>query len=499
MCMLSQLLFKVKIERTTNETSIRKFKKQTFEICCRSLVAIVVLGFLCGCVAVGPEGAKPEPQVPESWNLPERNSSELELNEWWTVFEDRLLNELIDDVRERNLDIVAATARLDSYAAGYGIARSQLMPTLGATSGIARDRETERVRNPLGGPLPDNPAWIYQSGVFMSWELDVWGKTRSEIAAARGEWDASIEDRRYLLIMLQAQAAGEYIRLRTAQTRLAHARSNVELQAETRRIVRDRFDAGLTGELDLHQATMNLEATKSQIPQLQSQIQESMNALCLLTGRLPGELEHMMGATEIPAAGDLPRALPTDLLRQRPDIRAAERRLAAQTARIGIARADFLPMLELDGSFALAATDVSEMHESEAFKYRFGPSFTWPLFTGGARRGQLRAAEAMAEAARAKYEQGVLAAYRESADATSNYLNEIVRLEHLDKAVESAEKSVEVVKSLYLSGLVDFQNVLDTQRQLASYQDQRASARGRASIGLVAIYRALGGGWDLNE
>ena len=437
--------------------------------------------------------------MPDAWDLPERDDTEKALSEWWTIFDDAVLTDLIEDVRQRNLDIVAATARLDSYAAGYGIARSELTPTLGAFGGATRDRETERVRNPVGGPLPDNPAWIYRSGVFMSWELDVWGKSRGKIAAARGDWDASIEDRRDLLVMLQAQAASEYIRLRTAQARLAYARSNVDLQSETLRIVKDRFEAGLTGELDVHQASMNLEATKSQIPQLQTQIQQSINSLCLLTGRLPGELGYLMETAEIPFAVDLPRALPADLIRNRPDIRAAERRLAAQTARIGVARADFLPLLELDGSFALAATDTGELLESEAVKYSIGPSFSWPIFTGGARRGQLRAAESRAEAARAKYEQEVLAAYRESADATANFLNEVERLGHLDKTVESAEKSVEVVSSLYVSGLVDFQNVLDTQRQLASYQDQRASSRGGSSIGLVAIYRALGGGWVAND
>ena len=464
---------------------------------------IVISVFLAGCnTAVGPEYLSPSPRLPETWQITETadNLSSFEptalYDEWWRVFDDPDLTRLVSDVKEQNRDLAAATARLDSYAAAYGMARSGLMPMIHAQGGISRERETERVRNPASQPVAGNPTWMYQAGFVMSWEIDVWHKIRRSMEAARGEWDASIEDRRNLMVLLQAQAASEYILLRTAQQRYEFAQKNVTLQEETLQLVQDRFDAGLTGELDVHQAKMNLASTRARLPALKTQQTEALNALSLLTGRLPGELNQLLTRKWIPMASALPEMLPAELVRNRPDIRAAERLLAAQTARIGVANADFYPALTLDGMFSLAATDSGEFFSSAAQKHSIGPSFTWSIFNGGLIKSRVQMEQAAARAALAWYEQTVLTAFRECEDALAAYINEGATLKALNQAVESTQKSVELSQSLYITGLVNFQNVLDMQRQLASFQDQLAQSMGQSAGGLVAVYKAFGGGWE---
>jgi NodT family efflux transporter outer membrane factor (OMF) lipoprotein len=464
---------------------------------------IVISVFLTGCnTAVGPDFQSPSPRLPETWQITETadNLSSFEPtelhDEWWRVFDDPDLTRMVSDVKEQNRDLAAATARLDSYAAAYGIARSGLMPMIHAQGGISRMRESERVRNSTSQSVAGNPTWMYQAGFVMSWEIDVWHKIRRSMEAAQGEWDASIQDRRNLMVLLQAQAASEYIRLRTAQQRYEFAQKNVTLQEETLQLVQDRFDAGLTGELDVHQAKMNLASTRARLPALKTQQTEALNALSLLTGRLPGELKQLLTPKWIPMASALPEILPAELVRNRPDIRAAERLLAAQTARIGVANADFYPALTLDGMFSLVSTDSGEFFSSAAQKHSIGPSFTWPVFTGGLIKSRVQMEQAATRTALARYEQTVLTAFRECEDALAAYINEGATLTSLNQAVASTQKSVELSQSLYITGLVNFQNVLDMQRQLASFQDQLAQSMGQSAVGLVAVYKAFGGGWE---
>ncbi|MDT8379933.1 MAG: efflux transporter outer membrane subunit [Desulfotignum sp.] len=464
---------------------------------------IVIFFFLAGCkTAVGPDFQSPSPRLPETWQITETadNMSSFEptalYDEWWRVFDDPNLTQLVAEVKKQNRDLVAATARLDSYAAAYGMARAGLMPMIHAQGGISHDRVSERVRNNTNQSFAGNPTWMYEAGFVMSWEIDVWHKIRRNMEAARGEWDASIEDRRNLMVLLQAQAAAEYIMLRTAQQRYAFAQKNVTLQEETLQLVQDRFDAGLTGELDVHQAKMNLASTRARLPALKTQQTEALNALSLLTGRLPGELNKLLTPKCIPMASALPLLLPAELVRNRPDIRAAERLLAAQTARIGVANADFYPALTLDGMFSLASSDSGEFLSSAAQKHSIGPSFTWSLYNGGLLRSRVQMEEAATRATLALYEQTVLAAFRECEDALAAYINEGATLNALNQAVASTQKSVELSQSLYITGLVNFQNVLDMQRQLASFQDQLAQSMGQSSVGLVAVYKAFGGGWQ---
>ncbi len=450
---------------------------------------------LVGCMTIGPDYQRPEIAVPVAWQTPVGDSSDT-LVDWWTVFQDPALEALMADTRSGNRSLVAAIARMDSYAASYGMTRAGLFPAATAQGGVGYNRQTERVHSPLTYAAVDNPGWLYQGGFTMAWELDLWGRVRRMIEAARGELDASLEDVRHTQVLLQAQAAGEYILLRTLQQRILYAERNIELQRETLNVVRGRFDAGLTGELDIFQATMNLAATEAQVPALRARLAESLNALCLLTGRLPGELNELFVPGPVPSATALPGLLPAELLRRRPDVRSAERKLAAQTARIGAAEGDLYPMLALNGSFSLASTYAGEFFSTPAQSFNIGPVVNWSIFNAGKVRNRIRAEEAATRAAAAQYEQAVLVAFRECEDALAALAHEGDRFVSLSEAVQAAEQAVELVSELYRTGLSNFQSVLDAQRQLAQYQDTLAQSQGQLATGLVAVYKAFGGGWQ---
>lgn len=457
-------------------------------------VAVASAVLLSGCVTVGPDYVPPEMDMPSGWQG-EAGASDEMLESWWTLFEDLALNALLSKIRANNRQLAMATANMERYAALYGIVRADTFPQVGAQAGAAYDRQTEQVRRPPGVPVPDNPAWLYQSGFSMSWELDVWGRVRRSREAARGRFEASEEDMRNTLVLLQAQAAAEYIQLRALQARLATAERNIALQRETLAVVRGRFESGLTGELDVFQAEMNLAATEAQVPLLQAKLDETLNALCVLAGVWPGALDALREEKPVPMADALPALLPAELVRRRPDIRSAERDLAAQTARIGVARGELYPKLALDGTFAFAATDSSELFSSAAQKFSVGPVLSLPLFTGGKVRSAVRAEEAATRAALARYEHTVLTALGECEDALSRFARSGEQVSALQAAVDAADRAVTLVTELYRTGLTDFQRVLDAQRQLAQYEDALVTAKGGRATSLVAVYKAFGGGW----
>ncbi len=457
-------------------------------------ILICISSLLPGCATVGPDYVKPDMALPAGWQGESGASDEM-LGAWWELFEDPALDGLLVQVRANNRQLAMATANMERYAALYGVVRADAFPQVGAQGGAAYDRQTEQVRRPPGLPVPDNPTWLYQAGFSMSWELDLWGRVRRSREAARGRFEASEEDVRHTLVLLQAQAAAAYMQLRALQARLATAEKNIGLQRETLVVVQGRFDSGLTGEVDVFQAQMNLAATEAQVPSLQATLDETLHALCVLTGLLPGSLDTLREPDAIPTADTLPYVLPAELVRRRPDIRSAERDLAAQTARIGVARGELYPKLALDGTFAFAATDAGELFTSAAQTFSIGPVLSLPVFTGGKVRRAVRAEEAATRAALARYEQTVLTALGECEDALSRFARSGEQVAALRAAVAAADRTVALVTELYRSGLTDFQRVLDAQRQLSQYDDALAMAKGVRATSLVSVYKAFGGGW----
>lgn len=457
-----------------------------------------VLLVSAGCMTVGPDYTAPKTAVPDAWQaaaVKGMEQSKAPLQTWWRIFRDPALDALIGDVRTNNLALSAAAERLAEAAARYDIARSGQVSAIDGVGGVTRLRNSERINS--NASLPNNPYTLNDVGFTMGWELDLWGRVRRNIEVARGHWEATLEDTRDLLVILQSEAATTYLQFRTVQQRLVYARSNVELQEGTLKLTRDRHAADLTGELDVRQAELNLASTRALIPQLEAQRDQTLNTLCMLSGKLPGSLTHLLRDTAgVRAVTAFPAVLPAELLRGRPDVRSAERRLAAQTARIGVAEGDLYPLFSLNGSFAWHASSSGNLLDPAATAYGFGPSFRWALFNGQRIRNTIRAEEALTRAALADYEQTVLKAYQESEDALSAYAGELTRLDSLRAAVTAAQRSVALVNTRYRTGLTDFQNVLDMQRELFRQQDAQAFSEGATAQYLVAVYKAFGGGWD---
>ena len=450
---------------------------------------------LAGCMSVGPDYKAPDSPVPETWrNAPEASSQALSPAPaaWWTVFGDEALDSLVSRVHANNQSLAAAVATMDSYAAQLNMTRAEWGPAVALSGKTGTDRQPEAVHAKTA--YPDNPAWLYDAGFSLQWELDLWGRVRRSVEAARGTLEASEQDLLDTRLSLEAQAVSEYIQLRTLQQQIAYAKQNAALQEESVKITHGRFDAGLASELDVHQAEMNLAYTRSTIPPLEAEVAASLGRLSVLAGELPGALDALAEPAPVPSAANLPDAVPADVLRRRPDIRAAERRLAAQTAKIGVAEGDLFPKFSLNGAFSLSTTYSDQFFQEPARGFFLGPAVDWTVFATGRLRNRVKAEEAAARAAAAAYRQTVLAAFAECETAFAAYRGAVQSLEERRRSVEAARKSVELAAHLYKNGLTDFQNVLDMLRQLSGYEDSLAQTQGAVASRLVDLYKAVGGG-----
>jgi multidrug efflux system outer membrane protein len=463
-----------------------------------TLAGLVALG---GC-SVGPSYSEPElPTVPDAWNTAVTNGvaeGEAPLETWWTVFDDPTLSSLIERSRTANLSLREATWRVEEARAIRGVAAGQRYPGAEATAQGGRSKASDN--GPLGELAANgfDAADLFDAGVGASWEIDLWGRVRRQVESADAAVDASVEDYRDVLVGLFAEVATNYVSVREQQERLRLARANVAGQEGTLTLTRDRFAAGLVSGLDIAQAESNLATTRSSIPVLERSRAVALNRLAVLLGAAPGAIDD-----ELAAAGAIPAVpeavtigLPADLLRQRPDIRAAERRLASQTARIGVATADLYPQFSLAGFLGLQATDAGDLFSSDSVNWSVGLPIRWKLFAGGAVRSQIAAERARTEQLLAAYERAVLVALEEVEGAMVAYDTEIHRRDRLAESVDATERSLDIVLTQYRAGLTDFQNVLDTQRSLRSRQDDLAASEAQVVKNLIALYRALGGGWD---
>jgi NodT family efflux transporter outer membrane factor (OMF) lipoprotein len=466
------------------------------------LFAAPALVFLNGCksLSVGPDYEAPEARLPDAWHQSiqaDFQSGAPDLQSWWTVFDDTTLNALIVRASTNNLDLKTASARIEQAAALRGVSASQYFPDIFADAGYSAIQTT--VPNTPAGT--DRQSELYSAGLTMAWELDLWGRIRRSVESADASLQASVENYRDILVLLYAEIASNYINVRTLQKRIAYAEGNMKAQEGTMELTQNRFDAGLVPALDVSQSNLNLSRTKSFIPPLRQQLVEAINRLSVLTGDMPYALQQLLENQEsIPAAqGSITVGLPAELLRQRPDIRRAERELAAQHALIGATKAELYPTLSLPGSLTLQSPNGSDLFSSDSVAYSFGPQLRWNIFSGNRIRSQVRAEEAAAKAALHSYEQTLLLALEEVEDFMAAYAHEKDRIELLTEAEEHARKSVELVNELYKSGLTDFQNVLNTEQALLDQQDELAKSQGLVSTYLVGVYKALGGGWDTSS
>jgi NodT family efflux transporter outer membrane factor (OMF) lipoprotein len=467
------------------------------------LITPLLVGFavvlLNGCMSVGPDYEPPETTVPDAWHEAVQDefiSGEPDLQTWWTVFGDDTLNALITRASTNNLDLKTASARIEQAAALRGVSASQYWPEITA-GGAASVVQTTEAQTPTG---MDRQGELYQAGMTMAWELDLWGRVRRSVESADASLQASVENYRDILVLLYADVAINYINVRTLQERIQFAENNLKAQAATLELTQNRFDSGLVPALDVSQSKLNLFRTKSILPPLRQQLVEAINRLSVLLGEMPYALQQELEQSKpIPSvSGDLVIGVPAELLRQRPDIRRAERELAAQNARIGAVTAELYPTLTLPGTLAVESTG-GDLFSGANTLYSFGPQLRWSIFNGKRIRSQINAEEAATRAALHLYEQALLLALEEVEDTMSAYANEKDRIQSLEVAASSAQKSVDLVTELYKSGLTDFQNVLNMERALLEQQDELATSHGLVGSYLVGVYKALGGGWKMPE
>ncbi|RLA05727.1 MAG: hypothetical protein DRQ47_00425 [Gammaproteobacteria bacterium] len=467
----------------------------------RQCIVPLLFLLMTGCAAVGPDYKEPEFEAPDAWEnvvINEVNSDSSPLEEWWITFDDPELDSLLKRAREANPDLRIAVQRIAEAQAFNRIAGGDRYPDLNLDASFQRSKLSEDL---TGGLFANNPSNIWSAGLATSWEVDVFGRVRRSIEATEADLGASIEDYRDVMVSLYAQVAINYINVRTLQQRLQYAQSNVNSQRETLEVVRYRFEAGLVPKFDVAQSRYNLANTETLIPELIPLLEQALNQLAILLGQIPGSLDKELSQeSEIPVPKtELALAMPADLLRRRPDIRQAERQVAAQSARIGVATADLYPQFSLTGALTLGASEFSNLANSDSVGWSLVPGVRWNLFSAGKVEGLIDVEEARTKQAVINYEKIVLNALAEVETNMVALRQEGLRAEKLSEAVDASQESVELVSTSYLAGLTDFQSLLDSQRSLFSQQDRLVASQGQAVINFINLNRALGGGWSIDD
>jgi NodT family efflux transporter outer membrane factor (OMF) lipoprotein len=464
-----------------------------------SFAAVLSIG---GC-AVGPNYEKPDVPVPAAWNeaqQPGVQARAAELAEWWTAFNDPVLNRLIERAARSNLDLRLTEARVrEARALRAGVAAGR-WPTVDVGASYSRSRGSENALAGQPGAVSAfrDPQDLFRTGFDAAWEIDLFGGVRRSVEAADATIDTFVEDRRNTLVTLFGDVAQSYIELRGFQQRLAVARANLKAQQETLDLTRVRFQAGLASDLEVAQAEGQLNTTAAQIPQLESLLKQAAHRLDVLLGAPPGGLWNELAA-EAPIPGlpsEVVVGLPSELLRRRPDIRRAERQLAAATALVGAAVADLFPKFSLIGAAGLQSISASDWFSAPSRFWSIGPTVRWPLFDAGRIRATIAVRNAQQEQSLTEYERAILTALEDVETALVNYAREQERYRALRGAVAANRRAVEMSNELYVRGLVDFLNVLDNQRSLFASESDLAQSEATMATNLVALYKALGGGWQ---
>jgi len=427
-----------------------------------------------------------------------------ELARWWSTFDDPLLNSLVERAVEANLDLRVAAARIRGARAALAGVEAAAWPTVDVAGSYSRNRASENAvglssQGAVGAPRPgaDLEQNFYQTGFDAAWEIDLFGGTRRRVEAATANLEALIEERRDVLVSLVGELARSYIDLRALQRRLALAEENLRVQQETARLNKIRFDAGLASELDVAQAEGQAHLTAAQIPALESALKQIRYSLELLLGGRPGLLRDELAApAPIPALPPTAHVgLPVELLRRRPDIRRAERQLAAATAQIGVATASLYPKFSLTGTFGLQSISASDWVAGGSRFWSIGPTLAWPVFDAGKIRAEIEIRNAQQEQALRSYEKSVLTGLAEVESALVSYRNEQTRYRSLLGAVAANRRAVEIANEQYRQGLIGFLAVLDGERTLFAGEDDLVQSEANMASNLVALYKALGGGW----
>jgi NodT family efflux transporter outer membrane factor (OMF) lipoprotein len=449
---------------------------------------------------VGPNYARPAAPVASEWidyENPKVKSDQDHLCNWWTVFNDATLNRLIQTAYQQNLTLRVAGARILEARAQLGIAQGNLFPQ--SQQGFAdymRIKASEKVANPP--PVLWFSNW--DAGFTASWELDFWGRFRRAIEAADAELDASIEDYDDVLVVLLSEVAANYVQYRTFEQRLVYARANVEIQRKSVQLATDKFTEGATTERDQRQAEQVLAQTEALIPALEIGKRQAANRLCVLLGMPPTDMTAILGAgAGVPVTPtEVVVGVPADLIRRRPDVRRAERQVAAQSARIGIGVSDLYPHISLLGTIGVEAEEFGDLFDTPGSMIgSIGPGVRWDLLNYGRLVNNVRVQDARFQELAYAYQDRILNAGREVEDAIVVFLRSQEQAKYLTDSVSAAFRTVEITRDQYTQGEVDFTPVFLFESILTEQQDAMAVAQGDIALGLIAVYRSLGGGWEI--
>jgi outer membrane protein, multidrug efflux system len=472
-------------------------------------IAAIVL--LAGC-AVGPDFHRPETPVPPGWSglsTPSTPQASIttpqpaHLVEWWKTFDDPMLTSLVERAIASNLDLRQAGARVRQARATRGIAVSGLWPEIDASASYNRSLNSSASIGSTGSStlqptLIPSARDLFQAGLDAAWEIDLFGGVRRGVEAAQADLQAAVEDSRDVLVSLVAEVGINYVSLRGYQQQILIAQHNLATQKHTAEITRKRYEAGFVSGLDAANANALVATTESQIPVLESAAQAAIYSLSVLLALQPAALaEELKSDNPIPTTPpEVPVGLPSDLIRRRPDIRRAEAQLHAATANIGVATADLFPKFSLTGSFGFLSNDVSSLGNFSSRFWSYGPSLTWPIFTAGRIWWNIELQKAIKEQDLAAYEQAILRALKDVETALVAYAKEQERINSLVVAVANNRKAVDLSTKLYVAGKSDFLNVLVAQRSLNSSEDALVQSTRTLATDLIALYKALGGGWE---
>jgi NodT family efflux transporter outer membrane factor (OMF) lipoprotein len=448
---------------------------------------------------VGPNYCKPAAAVESQWidfqRDPRISEEPVDTNAWWTVFNDPILNDLVETAARQNLTLRVAGTRILQAQAVRGIAAGNLFPQVQQAYGsYDRVQVSETIAN--SPPVKNFDTWT--SGANLSWEIDFWGRFRRGVESADAALDASIEGYDNVMVLLLSDVASTYVQIRTIQEQLRLVRENVESQEQSLKIAQAQFDAGQADASDTLQTRNNVEQTRALIPGLETALRQANNSLCILLGEPPFDLVAELGEGPIPVAPpNVALGIPADLLRRRPDIRQAERIVAAQCAQIGVAESELYPHFTLGGALQWQARDLTDLFESASVGGAVGPAFVWNILNYGRIKNAVFQQQALFEEAVFNYQDTVLKAQREAEDSIVGFLKTQDQAEQLQLAVNDIEELNNVLLTQANAGATDFNRVFVVQAATTAQQNSLAASQGQIALNLIRIYRSLGGGWQI--
>ena len=456
---------------------------------CVVLSVGLMLVMIAGCLKVGPDYHSPQPSIPDQWHqelVAGLQKGKGPIERWWKQFHDSTLEELITRARNSNQDLASIYWRIHEAAWQFRAAGAGYAPTIDLAASASRRR------------VHEVESRLYNTSSKVTWELDLWGRVSRLLESSKATYQAEIENYRDALVVLYSNVAETYVNLRVIQKRLDYARQNVARLEKILQITQDRMKAGNAMPYDVERARSYLCRVKSTIPSLEQAYQQQVNHLAVLLGGLPEDLRKKLShPNPIPAPpASVVVNIPADWIRQRPDIRRAERELAAQNARIGVATADLYPRLTLLGAFSYEGVSLRDLFSPANMIWSFGPSISWNIFNGGQVRASIMIEDARTQQAYARYRQTVLKAIEEVENALVAYVKEQRRYELLSEALVAGNKSLKAMAAMYQAGLTSLREYLDEEGLIIDLQDRLAISQGQRSINVIHLYKAMGGGWQ---